>query len=97
VRHVLGPRDVTFPEATAALGAAIGKPDLPYVEFSYEDFEKALLGVGFSEAAAAGFVEMNDALNRGAIQKTISRDAASTTPTTLEEFAKEVFAPAFRG
>jgi hypothetical protein len=27
----------------------------------------------------------------------LARDAASTTPTTLERFAREVFAPVYRG
>ncbi len=39
---LLGPRDVSFAEAAKILGAAIGKPDLQYVQFSYEDAEKAM-------------------------------------------------------
>jgi uncharacterized protein YbjT (DUF2867 family) len=96
VREVLGPRDYTYREATSILGAAIGKPDLAYVEFSYEEFRKGLLGAGFSESATDAFVEMYDAFNAGRIQRTVSRGPAHTTPTTLEHFAREVFAPAFR-
>ncbi|MGH8592768.1 MAG: hypothetical protein ACREX9_20820 [Gammaproteobacteria bacterium] len=40
MRELYGPRDYTHREATSILGAAIGKPDLVYVEFSYEDFRK---------------------------------------------------------
>ncbi len=95
VRGLFGPRDYTYPEATAILGAAIGKPDLAYVEFSYEDFRHGLLGAGFSASVADAYVEMYTAFNDGRIQSTMRRDASNTTPTTLEEFAREVFAPAY--
>ena len=42
------------------------------------------------------FLEMNRAINSGLV-KGEPRSAANTTPTTLEEFAKTVFAPAFAG
>ena len=96
VRDLLGPRDYTHREVTSILGAAIGKPDLAYVEFSYEDFHKSLLGEGFSVSAADAFVEMSTALNEGLIQSTVSRSDSNTTPTTLEEFARQVFAPAYQ-
>ena len=95
VRDIHGRRDYDCREATAILGAAIGKPDLAYVEFSYEDFHKAIVGAGFSAGAADVFVEMYEAFNAGRIQATAKRTAQSTTPTTLERFAHEVFAPAF--
>jgi hypothetical protein len=96
VRELLGPRDYTHREATAILGAAIGKPDLAYVEFSYEDFRKGLLGAGFSASVADAYVEMYTAFNDGRVQSTMSHDTSSTTPTTLEEFSREVFAPAYQ-
>jgi uncharacterized protein YbjT (DUF2867 family) len=96
VRELLGPRDYTLREATSILGAAIGKPDLAYVEFSHEDFHKGLLGAGFSASAADALLEMYAAFNVGRIQGTVRRNASNTTPTTLEEFAREVFAPAYR-
>ncbi len=96
VREVLGPRDYTHREVTSILGAAIGKPDLAYVEFPYADFHKGLMGAGFSVSAADSFVEMYTALNEGLIQSTVIRSASNTTPTTLEEFARQVFAPAFQ-
>lgn len=61
IREVLGPRDYTMNEATAILGAAIGKPDLQYVAASYEDLRKALLTAGFSTSAADAMVEMQEA------------------------------------
>lgn len=96
LREVLGPRDYTLREATSTLGAAIGKPDLAYVQFPDDDFKKGLESAGFSADAARNFVEMNTAFNTGMIQKTLKRTAAGTTATTLEQFAREVFAPAFK-
>jgi uncharacterized protein YbjT (DUF2867 family) len=96
VRYVLGPKDYSPAEATRILGAAIGRPDLKYVEFPEADARKGMIGAGLSASVADLFLEMNRALSSGLI-KTEPRSAANTTPTTLEEFAKAVFAPAFAG
>jgi uncharacterized protein YbjT (DUF2867 family) len=95
VRELLGPREYTHREAAGILGAAIGRPDLPYVEFSYVDFHKGLLDAAFSQSAADTYLEMFTAFNEGRIQPEISRNRHSTTPTTLDQFAHEIFAPAF--
>jgi uncharacterized protein YbjT (DUF2867 family) len=94
VRYVLGPRDYHMREATRILGAAIGRPDLAYVEVPEADSRKAFVGAGFSPSMADLYVEMVRAFNAGLI-KAEPRSQANTTPTTLEEFAKTVFAPAF--
>jgi uncharacterized protein YbjT (DUF2867 family) len=94
-RYVLGPRDYTQAEATAILGAAIGRPELPYVPFPPDDFRGALLGAGLSPSMADAIVELHVAFDEGRVQAAVRRDAASTTATTLEDFAREVFAPAF--
>jgi uncharacterized protein YbjT (DUF2867 family) len=94
-RELQGPRDYTMQEVTTILGAAVGRPDLKYVQFSETDFVQALQAAGFSPAAAALFAEMSEALNSGLI-KPQPRTRETTTPTTLEEFAREVFAPAFQ-
>ncbi len=94
-RELLGPRDWSMPEATRVLGRAVGKPDLPYVAFSYEDTQKALEGMGFSPDAAQNMVEMYRAFNEGVIVPTEARSAENTTPTALERFAA-VFAEAYR-
>jgi uncharacterized protein YbjT (DUF2867 family) len=95
VRYVLGPRDVTFAEAASILGASIGRPDLPYVQFPYDDLGAALAGAGLPPKVAALFVEMNRAINDGLLVPTQPRSAGNTTPTTLESWAASVFAPAF--
>jgi uncharacterized protein YbjT (DUF2867 family) len=94
VRYVLGPRDYTMGEATRILGAAVGKPDLAYVAFDAPDFRAGLLGAGFSAKLADLYVEMLAAFNAGLV-KVEPRSAKNTTQTTLEEFAKTTFAPAY--
>ena len=53
-------------------------------------------GAGLSENMAALYIEMTQSLNEEKLMVHEARDAASTTPTTLEQFAQTVFAPAFR-
>jgi uncharacterized protein YbjT (DUF2867 family) len=96
VQYLLGPRNYTLPEATAAIAQAIGRPELPYVPFSYEDAKKGMVGAGLSENQADLYDEMTRNINEGKSMANGPRDAASTTRTTLEEFAQTVFAPAFK-
>jgi uncharacterized protein YbjT (DUF2867 family) len=96
VQYVLGPRDYSMAEATRILGAAVGRPDLKYVEAPEEDARKGLVGAGFSPGTADLFLQMNRGLGSGRI-KGEPRSTSNTTPTTLEEFARTVFAPAFGG
>lgn len=94
-REIQGPRNYTAREATAILGAAIGRPDLSYNQFPDPEVKNALLGAGFSEAMANRYVEMSRSLSNGSSKALEPRSASTTTPTTLEEFARTVFAPAF--
>jgi uncharacterized protein YbjT (DUF2867 family) len=95
-RELLGERDLTMKEATKVLGQAIGKEDLSYVQFPYEDAEKALLGMGISADVARSFIEMDKGLNEGLIRREEARVSENTTKTTIEDFSK-VFAAAYQG
>jgi uncharacterized protein YbjT (DUF2867 family) len=89
-----GPRDLTMADATAILGKAIGKPDLKYVQFPYEDAEKAMAGTGMPAKTAALMVDMYRGFNEGrAVPETPIKDRGSVT---LEDFARG-FATAFKG
>jgi hypothetical protein len=96
VRYVLGARDVSFGETARVLGASIGRPDLPYVQFSYDDLAGALTSSGLQPKMVQLFVEMNRAINDGLLAPTQARSAENTTPTTLEAWSGE-FAAAFAG
>lgn len=94
IQYLLGQRDLTYNEVTKVYGAALGKPDLKYVEFAFEDFKKALMQMGASESLADNMNTFIKALNEGKVLAEAHRDAASTTPTSIEEFAK-TFAGAY--
>lgn len=95
-RELLGPRDYTMAEATRILGAAIGKPDLNYVQFPYEDARQAMLQTGlFSDRFVDALLEVARNYNEGKLHATETRSAQNTTATTLERFAQEVFRPAY--
>jgi uncharacterized protein YbjT (DUF2867 family) len=97
VVELLGSRDYTMDESTRILGAAIGKPDLRFTQFPYADARAGMLGMGISASVADGFIEMYQGFNDGLAGPTQARSPATTTPTTLEQFAAAVFAPAFAG
>ena len=87
VRELLGPRDISYAEATRLLGQKIGKPDLQYVQFSYDDQAQALAQAGLSESFATLYVEMTRAFNEGTTKPARTRE--NTTPTRFEDFADE--------
>jgi uncharacterized protein YbjT (DUF2867 family) len=88
-RQLLGPEDVSMREATAALGAALGRPELPYVQFPPADVQTGLVAAGMAEEVAALLVEMQLAINDGAFFTGIERTPESTTPTRLAEFLQD--------
>lgn len=91
VQELLGERDLSMKEATQILGKAIGKADLAYVEFPYDQAREAMLGMGISASVADGYIEMYKAINNGFGVAPMKRDKENTTPTSLEQFA-DVFA-----
>ena len=97
VHYLLGPRNYSLAEATTAIGQAIGRPELPYVSFSYEDAKQGMLRVGMSENMTDLYNELTRNMNEEKVAVHEERTAARTTPTTLEEFVHTVFVPAFEG
>ena len=90
VRELLGPRDLSYAEATRILGERIGKPDLKYVQFSYADQAKALVQAGLSESFAGLYVEMTRAFNEETVKPRAGRTRENTTPTRFEDFAGDL-------
>lgn len=90
VRELHGAGEYTMEQATKILGKALGKADLSYIQFSYEDTEKALMGMGFSADVAKLFVEMYRGFNDGVIVPESRRTKDNTTPTTLDKFVQEL-------
>jgi uncharacterized protein YbjT (DUF2867 family) len=94
-RELLGQRDISMQEATRIIGRAIGKDELAYVRFPYEQTEQALVGMGLSQDVARSLSEMDRALNEERVQPLEKRNATNTTPTSFEQFA-ESFAAVYR-
>ena len=91
VRELLGPRELTYTEVAAAIGEAIGQPDLQYVQLPDEELVAILTeAAGFSPGFAAVFVEFNQALSEGRLHSLEGRNQSNTTPTEFEEFAAEL-------
>ena len=97
VHYLLGPQNYSQQDAARAIGAAIGRPDLAYVQFPYEDAKKGMMGAGLSESMASLYDEMTRNMNEEKVMVHEPRTAESSSPTTLSEFAETVFAPAFQG
>jgi uncharacterized protein YbjT (DUF2867 family) len=87
-RELLGQRDLTWNEATAIVGKAIGKPDLRYVQASYADAQAGLVQAGLKPKLAAAYVEMYRAINERRMKSLETRSDRNTTPTSLEAFVK---------
>jgi len=96
VQELQGERDLSMAEVAAVLGRAIGKPELKYVQFPYPDAQQGMVQMGLPEEMAVLYVEMSKGFNDGHVKPTQKRSEATTTPTSFERWATEVFAPAFR-
>jgi uncharacterized protein YbjT (DUF2867 family) len=89
IEYVLGPRDISYSEVTAIAGQAIGKPELQYVQFPYEDAIKGMVASGFcGEDAAKLMVDLSRAINDGSMFGAHERTASNSTPTTYEDFSQ---------
>jgi uncharacterized protein YbjT (DUF2867 family) len=96
-RELLGERDLSMTEVTAAIARGIGKPDLRYEQFSYDQMQQALTQMGFSSKKAAVYIEMFKAINAGVLAAQEPRSPENSTPTSFEKFVQDVFAPSYHG
>jgi len=78
----------------AALGAAIGQPELPYVAFSDEEAVNGAVQAGLPLEIARNFVEMGSAVRNGQMIADYKQHPVPFQKIKLEDFAKE-FAIAF--
>ena len=96
-RELLGERDLSMTEATAVIARGIGKPDLRYEQFPYDQVQQALTQMGVPPKGAAMYIEMYKAINAGILIPQEPRSPENTTPTSFEQFVQDVFAPAYHG
>jgi len=96
-RELLGERDVSMAEVTAVIGHGIGKPDLRYEQFTYDQVRQVLTQMDFSPKKAAVYIEMFEAINTGLLAAQEQRSAENSTPTSFETFVRDVFVAAYDG
>jgi uncharacterized protein YbjT (DUF2867 family) len=89
-----GPKEYSMVEVTKALGTAIGKPDLKYVQTPLEDIKKGMLQSGMKPGTADLMIEMYAGGMAGKIHPTQEFTAEKRGKTTIDEFAK-TFAAVF--
>ncbi|MBZ5562943.1 MAG: NmrA family NAD(P)-binding protein [Acidobacteriia bacterium] len=96
-RELLGQRDVSYAELAPIVSQAIGKPGLMYMQLPPEQLKPAFIQMGMSASMADLILEMSEALNSGYMAPLEPRSERNSTPTSIETFVAEVFAPRFQG
>lgn len=95
-QDLLGERNLSMGEVVAIMVKALGKPDLRYVQFPYDEVEKVLIQSGTPPKTATLFTEMFRAFNEGVVKPTEARSAKNTTTTSIESFVREKFVPTYQ-
>lgn len=91
VEYVLGPKDLTYTEITRILSKAMDMQNLQYVQLSRENEKQEMIQSGFiSENVAEAFGQMTEKFNSGEALNAHTRTPENSTPTTFEEFAKNI-------
>ncbi|MBI5475984.1 MAG: NmrA family NAD(P)-binding protein [Ignavibacteriales bacterium] len=88
IQYLLGQRDLTYSDVARIFGNEIGKQDLKYIEFSFDEFTKAMVGMGASPSMAENMNTFIKSMNEGKVLAEAKRTPQNTTPTSIEEFAK---------
>ena len=87
-RELLGERDLSMTEATAIIARGIGKPDLRYEQFPYDQVQQALTQMGVPPKGAALYIEMYKAINAGVLIPQEPRSPQNSTPTSLKNLSR---------
>jgi uncharacterized protein YbjT (DUF2867 family) len=77
-------------DVVTALGSAIKKPELPWIEFTDEQAYEGMTKAGMPEVIAKTYVEMGTAVRSGILWQDYNKNKPATYgDTKLEDFAKE--------
>lgn len=93
IRYIAGD-EVSTTDTAKILGEAIGKPELPWVDFTDEQSVNGMLGAGLPKEIADNLVEMGAAMRSGAMFEEYFKNKPAFSPIKLKDYAKE-FAAAF--
>ena len=94
IQELHGQRDISMNEAGSIIGKAIGNPGVTYVQVPASTLAATLSQMGMPARTVDLIVEMWNGANAGLIRAQEQRSERNTTPTSLESFVNEVFAPA---
>lgn len=94
-RELLGQRDLAMPEVARVFGEAVGLATLPYEQTPFDRAERELVQSGLPKELARHRIKMYAGFNDGTIRWLEQRSTRNTTPTSIETFAAEEFAPRF--
>ncbi len=83
-------------EAVSILGASVGLAKARYIQVSYEEARAGMISAGVSPSLADAVMQTARGFNEGRTWAREARSPRNTTETTLETFAAETFAPAYR-
>lgn len=90
VRELLGPESISCAQATKIMADVLHRPDLQYIQYSYEDTRDAIINFrGASPDYADDLIEMYKSYNSKLLIPEHPRTQNSTTPTTFREFSEE--------
>ncbi|MBP4138799.1 NAD(P)H-binding protein [Flavobacterium geliluteum] len=94
VRYVAS-EELTYTELARILGAAIGKEDLKWVQFTDEEMQNGLIEMGIQPKIAAGLTEMYSAIHTGFLYEDYKANKPKEIgKIQLKDFAKD-FANAY--
>ncbi|MEO6037335.1 MAG: NAD(P)H-binding protein [Saprospiraceae bacterium] len=91
----IGTINLSLQEVTRIIGEGIGKPELPYIQFSPADAKAGMLEAGLMESIADGYVELQQAINDPSYRAGYIRTDNILEPITLEWFVENELKPAF--
>ena len=96
IHFIDGSKDTAYNELTALIAKAINMPTLKYITFPKDQGKAGMMGAGLAETIADGYIDLLDAVNSGEYFKGYVRTTESTTPTSVEWFITNEFAPAYQ-
>jgi uncharacterized protein YbjT (DUF2867 family) len=94
-RELLGERDLSMTDVAAVIARGIGQPDLRYQQFPYDQVQQVLTQLGVPPKGAAMYIEMYKSINAGILVPLEPRSKENITPTSIEQFVQDAFAPAY--
>lgn len=92
VRGLHGPADLSFDEAAAAIGRGLERP-VAHMRVPEDQARQAMRAGDMSEHVTEMLLELYRGIESGLFRPAEPRTATTTTPTTLEQFAREVLKP----